>query len=116
MCREDARWSLSWIPHILGKTHLTDTDKRNLAGLKAYRAAQQLNGHRFEFFPDDEKKNDDGKASEGKASVSKSNKPKAKKGTQKKTTRARKTDIPLTQRTHSEEEVKIGASDKDSDA
>ena len=102
----------AFLDSLVGKTHLTDTDKRNLAGLKAYRARQQLNGHRFEFFPDDEKKDNDGKASHGKASVSKSTKPKAKKGTQSKNTRSHKTDIPFTQRTHSEEDLET--SDEDS--
>ena len=108
-----------FLESLVGKTHLTDTDKRNLAALKAYRAAQGLNNTRFDFFPAEEKKTDDGKASEGKASVSKSDKPKAKKTTQKKTTRGHKTNIPLTQRTYSEEEVeevRIGSSDEDSDA
>ena len=103
----------SFLESLVGKTHLTPTDKRNLVGLKAYRAVQQLIGHRFEFNPDDEYKHNDGKASPGKALVSKSTKPKAKKGNQKKNTKSRKTDIPLTQRTLSDDDIET--SDEDSD-
>ena len=113
-----------FLESLVGKTHLTDTDKRNLKGLRACRAAQQLNGHRFQFFPDGEKKDDDGKkkdddneqalTNDGKASVSKPTKLKGKKGSQKKNTKPCKTEIPLTQLSHSNEDDKMSDEDTES--